>query len=223
MNNILEIKNLNFAYEDKNILRNINFEVSEGSFTALIGKNGAGKSTLLNLILGNLKNYSGEIILLGDDINKNNHHPDIAYISQNKGQGYKNFPTSVEESLKIHLSFLKKKDSVSKYLKMVGLLEHKNKALRELSGGQLQRLSLALALIKDARLILLDEPTASVDDEFAKEFFNLLKSFSNNGKTILLVSHDLSKVRDFADRTYEIESGSLNLFREGENKDAWDI
>lgn len=223
MNKILEIKNLCFAYEDKNILRDINFEVSKGSFTALIGKNGAGKSTLLNLILGNLKNYSGEIILFGDDINKNNHHKDIAYISQNKSQGYKNFPTNVKEALKIHLSYLKKKDSTEKYLEMVGLTEHKDKALRELSGGQLQRLSLALALIKDSSLILLDEPTASIDDEFAKEFFNLLKSFSENGKTILLVSHDLSKVRDYADKTYEIENGGLNLFRQGENRDAWDI
>lgn len=219
MNKILEVKNLSFAYDHKLILDDINFSLKKGEFNGLIGKNGAGKSTLLNLILGNLKNYRGQIFLFADDIKITNHHKDLAYISQNKSSSYKNFPTSVEEALKIHLSYLKKKDSIEKYLEMVGLLKERKKALKELSGGQLQRLSLALALIKDAKLFLLDEPTASTDDEFSREFFSLLKNFTRDGKTILLVSHDLQKARDFAHQLLKLEGGKLKIFRR-EEEDA---
>lgn len=219
MNKILEVKNLSFAYDHKLILDDINFSLKKGEFNGLIGKNGAGKSTLLNLILGNLKNYRGQIFLFADDIKITSHHKDLAYISQNKSSSYKNFPTSVEEALKIHLSYLKKKDSIEKYLEMVGLLKERKKALKELSGGQLQRLSLALALIKDAKLFLLDEPTASTDDEFSREFFSLLKNFTRDGKTILLVSHDLQKARDFAHQLLKLEGGKLKIFRR-EEEDA---
>lgn len=216
MNKVLEVKNLSFAYDHKLILDDINFSLKEGEFTGLIGKNGAGKSTLLNLILGNFKNYRGQIFLFADDIKITNHNKDLAYISQNKSSSYKNFPTSVEEALKIHLSYLKKKDSIEKYLEMAGLLNERKKALKELSGGQLQRLSLALALIKNAKLILLDEPTASTDDEFSREFFSLLKNFTRDGKTILLVSHDLQKARDFAHQLLKLEGGKLKIFRKEE-------
>ena len=107
MNKVLEISNLSFSYNEDLILDGLNLCVYENEFAVIIGDNGAGKSTLMNLILGNLKSSIGEIKLFGELNNENNHYKDIAYISQNSVHNYKNFPTTIEEVVKIHLKYLK--------------------------------------------------------------------------------------------------------------------
>ena len=104
---VISVSDLSFAYDKNLILDNVNFSVKEGDFVAIVGENGAGKSTLMNLILHNLNNYDGEIKLFGTDIKEDNHFRDLAYISQNSVLSYRNFPTTIEEAVKIHLSFLK--------------------------------------------------------------------------------------------------------------------
>lgn len=214
--NVINAKNLQFAYDaEHRILKSVNLAVEAGEFVTLIGANGSGKSTLLNIILSELTDYQGSLELFGDNVKANSHYKDIAFISQNSFVAYKNFPTTVLEVLQIHLSYLKKKDDPYQCLESVQLKEHANKRLNELSGGQLQRLALLLALIKDASLIILDEPTAAIDRSFARELMTLLRKLANNGKTILLVTHNLADVSGYADKVYELNDGKLQMKHEG--------
>lgn len=211
MNKVLDIENLTFAYEEKKILENFSCSIEQGNFVAIVGENGAGKSTLLNLILHNLKPLSGKIKIFGDDIDQKNHYQDIAYVSQSSVQNYRNFPTTVIEVIYNHLKFLKVKVPPEKYLDLVGLTEHQNKVLSELSGGQLQRVALAAAMIKNASLILLDEPTTGIDKKFSREFFGFLQEIASSGKTIVIVTHALDDAIDFIDYAIEIRNASGHI------------
>lgn len=212
MTSVIVAKNLEFAYDaEHSVLKGLNLTVQAGEFVTLIGANGSGKSTLLNILLSELKEFQGDLTLFGDDIKQNAHYQDIAFISQNSFIAYKNFPTTVLEVLQIHLSYLKKKDDALACLERVQLKEHANKRLSELSGGQLQRLALLLALIKDAKLIILDEPTAAIDRNFSHDLMLLLRELATQGKTVLLVTHNLSDVDSYADKVYELHDGQLYL------------
>lgn len=206
---VLKVEGLSFAYEKDLILDNINFEIQEGDLVALVGANGVGKSTLLKLILGDLKAKNGQIQILNDDIRKDNHYRDLAYISQNAVASYRNFPTSVEEAIKIQLSYLKKKSNPKELMEKLGLYEHRKKALSELSGGQIQRFAISLALIKDASLILLDEPTTGIDEDFSRDFFENLKELKKAGKTIVIITHQLDMAGDFVDYALRIRKGKI--------------
>lgn len=208
MNKVLQLSNVCFSYDHQEwILQHLNGEINEGEFVAMIGENGAGKSTLLNLILGNLKPQQGEIRLFGDLVNEKPHYEDIAYISQNSVMNYRNFPTTVIEVVKIHLRFLKKGKDYGSYLKLVNLEEQGHKMLNELSGGQLQRVAILLALIKNAKLIILDEPTSGVDQLFSEELYRMLERLKKEGKTILMVTHHLQDVQIHVDRILRLVRG----------------
>lgn len=208
MNNIIELNNLSFRYQNEWLLKNCSWQVAKNKFVALIGENGIGKTTLLNLILGNLVAEEGNIKLFGD-YNIKRQHANIAYICQNAIEHYRHFPTSVFEVVKIHLAYLKSKETAESYLKLVELYDHRNKLLSELSGGQLQRVAIVLALIKNADLILLDEPTSGIDVHFTVEFYYLLKELINKGKTIVMITHQLSEVKPFVDEIYELKDKKL--------------
>ncbi|MDY6062394.1 MAG: ATP-binding cassette domain-containing protein [Erysipelotrichaceae bacterium] len=208
MNKVLEIKDLSFGYDHNLILNNLSLEVFVDEFVAIVGANGAGKSTLLNLILHNLKTDQGSILLFGDD---RSHYQDIAYISQNSVLNYRNFPTTINEVVKIHLKYLKLNKDIDYYLELVNLIPHKHKTLSELSGGQLQRVGVLLALLKDAKLIILDEPTTGIDKKFSIELFKMLKQLTTIGKSIIMVTHQLDDALEYVDRVYEIEAGTCKL------------
>lgn len=207
MTKVLDVQDIYFRYEDNYVLNGLSFSIEEGQFVAIIGENGSGKSTLLHLILQNLKAEKGEIYLFQDNIKTNNHYQDIAFISQNAVLNYKHFPTTVEEVISNHLKYLKKKVDVDQYLQLIDLQEHRKKALSELSGGQLQRVGLVLALIKDAKFILLDEPTTGIDKRFVHQLFALLKQLAKQGKTIMMVTHDLEEANQYCDLVLHMRNG----------------
>lgn len=210
---VLRVDSLKFAYDKDLILDDINFEISEGDLVGLVGANGVGKSTLLKLILGELKPKEGQIRIFGDDITKDKHYRNLAYISQNAVASYRNFPTSVEEAIKIHLAYLKKKTNPKELMEKLGLWDHRKKSLSELSGGQIQRFAISLALIKDASLILLDEPTTGIDEDFTREFFEDLINLKNEGKTILIITHQLDMAGEFVDYALRIKKGKIEKIR----------
>ncbi|WP_296129852.1 metal ABC transporter ATP-binding protein [uncultured Anaerococcus sp.] len=213
---ILKAENLSFAYDRDLILDDINFEVKVGDFLALVGANGVGKSTLLKLIMGELKAKEGRIEIFSDDIRKDDHYRDLAYISQNAVASYRNFPTTIEEAIKIHISYLKKKVDPKELMEKLGLWDHRKKALSDLSGGQIQRFAISLALIKDASLILLDEPTTGIDEDFANEFFKDLIGLKESDKTILIITHQLDMAGAYVDYALRIKKGKIERISKDE-------
>lgn len=216
----IEINNLSFSYEQENILENLSMQVEKGKFALIIGENGAGKTTLIRLILNQLKDYRGEIKILSDSIEKCNHYKDLAYISQSSVQSYKLFPTNVKEVIQNHIKFLNKSYDIDKLLKDFDLLDVKNHALCDLSGGQIQRLALILAFIKDAKLLILDEPTAAIDMKFSRDFYERLKNLTNNGKTILMISHDYKLASIFSDEVFHLSDKKIRKIDKNKLKES---
>lgn len=216
----IEINNLSFSYENENILENLSMQVEKGKFALIIGENGAGKTTLIRLILNQLKDYRGEIKILSDSIEKSNHYKDLAYISQSSVQSYKLFPTNVKEVIQNHIKFLNKSYDIDKLLKDFDLLDVKNHALCDLSGGQIQRLALILAFIKDANLLILDEPTAAIDMKFSRDFYERLKNLTNNGKTILMISHDYKLASIFSDEVFHLSDKKIRKIDKNKLKES---
>lgn len=121
----------------------------------------------------------------------------------------KNFPTTIEEVIKNHMSYLDKKQDIDMTLRQVGLFEHRKKSLSALSGGQLQRVGLMLALLKDASLIILDEPTTGIDKKFSKDLYEKLRELANLGKTILMVTHELDDSKDYVDYLLHVKDADI--------------
>ena len=198
MSNIIEIKNLFFSYDKQNILENINLDILDNDFLAIIGPNGGGKSTLLKLILNILNLQKGEIKKY---LKKN----EIGYVPQNTNLNI-DFPiTALEVVLMGHTTKKKSLFGYSKEdiscamnsLKQVSMEEFSQKKIGDLSGGQRQRVFIARALCSNPKLMLLDEPTASIDVKGQNEVYELLKKL-NDSIAIIVVSHDISVLLNYA-------------------------
>jgi zinc transport system ATP-binding protein len=203
--NIIEIKNVNFSYDNKiNVLENIHLEIHKGDYVGIIGPNGSGKSTLLKIILGLLKQKTGEIKIFGVNINKFSEHRRIAYIPQKAILFDSYFPATVYDIIEMSINekYFKKnkisvKEKIKEVLEKVSIFDLKDKNIAELSGGQQQRVFIARALINDPEIIFLDEPTTGIDQKSQNEFFELLKNLNQKeNKTIILISHDINKITE---------------------------
>ncbi len=215
----VEVKNLTFSYDDTElIINNISFQVYDKEFFAIIGPNGGGKTTLIKLILGLLKPNSGEIFIYGERREKSKYT--IGYVPQFLDFD-KQFPIKVIDVVLMGRLgktrgrfFYTDEDYEIAYesLKKVDLYNYKDKQLSQLSGGQLQRVLLARALATESDILILDEPTASVDPRSTSSIFHLIKSLN---KTIIMITHDLTVVSTYVERV-----GCLNrkLYLSDSNK-----
>jgi len=193
---IVEIRNVFFSYNGQEVLQDVNFDVAEGDFIAMIGPNGGGKTTLLRLMLGLLKPAQGSVRVLGMPAQKASHH--IGYVPQ-EVHGNRSFPiTALEVVLmgklgpgkRFSRNSRKDREEAMEALARMDMADLGGRRIDELSGGQRQRVYIARALVTRPKLLLLDEPTASIDTRGQSEFFKLLKDI-NKDVTILVVSHDL--------------------------------
>lgn len=196
MKTILKVQNLSFAYQENNVLENINFSIGENEFVGLIGPNGAGKSTLLKLLMGLLKLQQGTINIQG--LPPIQAAPYIGYVPQHS-QIDMNFPITVLEVVLMGLLSnrrlfqfwnTKDKEIAMTSLKKVGMDTLAHRQIHELSGGQRQRVFLARALTPESKILILDEPLTSIDTPMSQEFYEILTQI-NQEKAILLVSHDI--------------------------------
>jgi zinc transport system ATP-binding protein len=221
----LQVSDVSILYNGSLAIDKVNFDVEEGDLLGIVGPNGAGKTTLFRAILG-LQNYSGVIKLFGLEGKK--YHsllPLVGYVSQ-KVNFEQNFPATVSEVVAMGLLSEKKmhksatllqscgccwnrvykkinrdSDKVLEALKAVNLESHKNKRIGELSGGELQRVFIAKALVKDPILLILDEPVTGVDVETQNKFYSVIKKINEENKiTIVWSSHDLEAIAKLANR-----------------------
>lgn len=200
MSPILEIKNLNVSYDGVRALEDVNFSVYESDFIGVIGPNGGGKTTLLKAILGLLKPDSGTIQVHFKKPDDNA----IGYLPQ-INQVDKKFPITVLDVVrsgktrKIRSFSLKKNPEIGKamlLLNEMGIENIKDKAIGELSGGQMQRVFLCRALMSDPELLILDEPGTFVDNNFESELYEKLREL-NKRMAIMLVSHDVGTISQY--------------------------
>jgi len=206
------------------ILQNISFSVREGIFLAIIGPNGGGKTTLLKVILGLIKPIKGKVLIFGKMPDNAKRY--IGYLPQIPEMRI-DFPMKVFDVVLMGrynspLRFYSKgdKEKVLEVLERVGMINYKDRFIQELSGGQKQRVLIARAIVRNPKLLLLDEPTSAIDFKMQREFYKLLLELKKE-MTIIMVTHDVGVIGDYVD---EIACINCNLFYHGdEGKDRQEI
>lgn len=209
---VIDIKDLSFAYDKQTILENINLSVEEKDFLAIIGPNGGGKSTLLKLILGIITPQKGSVSVLGKKPSKSLTH--IGYVPQNTNVNI-DFPIKVIEV--VMMGHVGSKRPLFGYgkdellcamgaLAQVGMENFAQTKIGALSGGQRQRVMIARALCAHPQILILDEPTSSIDITGQKEIYELIKTLNEN-ITILVVSHDISVILEYASKAAHVNKG----------------
>lgn len=198
------VENVYSGYQDKVVIKNIDFEIPKNSITCIIGQNGAGKSTLFKCMLG-LHPYTGNISWFGKPLNEMRQK--IAYIPQLKNVSW-DFPITVYESILMgrysKLGMFKKVREIDKKLvddaiKMMDLEEHKHNQISQLSGGQKQRVFIARAIVQEPEIFMFDEPFSGIDKKSESIIVEFLQSSKKAGKTSILVHHDLNTVKQYFD------------------------
>ncbi|MGN1402074.1 MAG: metal ABC transporter ATP-binding protein [Bacillus sp. (in: firmicutes)] len=201
----LKVENLSVAYHKKTVLKQVGFSIPEGKLIGIIGPNGAGKSTLIKSILGLMPLLSGTVEIFGE-----------SYLSQRRKVGYVpqkesvdwDFPTNALDVVLMgrygKIGWFKRpaqkdKDMAYECLEKVGMSAFADRQISQLSGGQQQRVFLARALAQQADLYFMDEPFAGVDAATEKAIISLLGGLKKEGKTVLVVHHDLNTVKEYFD------------------------
>lgn len=218
----VQFYNVDFRYPGaaEALLRGVNFFVEEGSYVGIIGENGSGKTTVLHLLLGLLRPNSGDIRLFGEPIQSFREWNSIGYVPQYVFRRDRVFPATVKEIVESGHSpddtttlcqFGMGECAPVEAALRVAAVEHLAKRrIGDLSGGERQRVFIARALVSRPKLLILDEPTASVDAESQEKFYALLRSLNKEfGMTIILISHDLEKVFEETGFVYLLENGMM--------------
>ncbi len=219
---LLEVENVDFKYdESEQILFDINTKIRKGEMLAIVGKNGAGKSTLCKVICGFERNYNGKIIFDHEDVTDKSIRArarNIGYVMQNPNQmisqsmifdevalGLKNTGLSEEEI----------RERVYDVLKICGLYSFRNWPISALSFGQKKRVTIASILVMGPQIIILDEPTAGQDFRHYTDIMDFLDELNREGKTIIMVTHDMHLMLEYTDRSLVFADGKLEADKSG--------
>ena len=208
----IEINNLNKSFGNILAVKNINFEINKGTIIGLLGPNGCGKSTTMGMMLGLIKPTSGTVLINGQNIenNRTNLLEKMNFISP-----YVELPKklTVEENLKVYGRLYGVKNLESKIYELMEklkLTQFKKRKTGELSSGQKNRVSLAKALVNDPEILLLDEPTASLDPDVSDYIRTFIEDFaSKKGTTILLASHNMNEVERLCHEVMMMKNGEI--------------
>lgn len=214
---MLSVENLTVSYEDLPVFKNLHVAFQPGKITGIIGPNGAGKSTLIKAMLGLKKVQTGRVTYQEKSMKAM--QKKIAYVEQRKDLDL-TFPIDVEDliltgtyaSLGLFKSPGKKERVAAKdALEKVGLTPFSNRQIGNLSGGQLQRVFVARAIVQNAEVIILDEPFVGIDLASETAIMKILQGWKNEGKTILVVHHDLNKVTQYFDDLVVMNHGVIDF------------
>ena len=203
---MIKVENLEKSFDNKDIIKNFNYEFLDGKMTAIVGKSGCGKTTLLN-ILGLLDtDYKGKVLY--DGVLITNESQRNEFIRNNINYLFQNYALidneTVEQNLLLALEYEKlsknvKKEKINEALELVDLNEFNDKKIFTLSGGEQQRVALARVILKKGNIILADEPTGNLDVENTDKVMKILKKLKEDGKLIIIVTHSLSLANECDD------------------------
>jgi cell division transport system ATP-binding protein len=218
LDKIIELQNLTVYQRNIMILSDINIVIEKGEFVYLIGKTGTGKSSLLKTLYADLPVIEGSAIVADFQL-KNIKKKEIPYLRRKLGIVFQDFQLLIDRSINENLKFVLKAtgwkennaidERIKEVLDKVGLGTKGFKMPHQLSGGEQQRVSIARALLNDPELILADEPTGNLDPETSEGIIQLLKNISENGRAVLMATHDFMMIDKFPTRTLRCESGKI--------------
>ncbi|MBU0939936.1 MAG: ATP-binding cassette domain-containing protein [Bacteroidetes bacterium] len=215
---VLSLKNATIYQEDKVILSNVNLEVNRGEFLYIIGKTGSGKSSLMKTLYADLPLTEGEghVVDFSLDTLKED---DIPFLRRKIGIVFQDFKLLPDRSIKDNMLFVLKATGwidanemdrkIDEVLDKVGMKAYAGKMPHQISGGEQQRVAIARALLNDPELILADEPTGNLDPQTSTEVLEVLRKINENGKTIIMATHDYALLMKFPAKTLKCEDTKI--------------
>ena len=198
---MIELKHIEFAYEyGSELLRDINMQVNDGEYIAIVGENGSGKSTLVKLLLGLLEPSKGEL---------KNTFSSIGYVPQRFETLNSQFPITVYEVMEYYRRVLKvaDKQAVRRCLELMHVYDLRDRIVGTLSGGQCQKVMIARALLGAPDLLIFDEPSTGIDLKSQQELYRFMKKLHKEGLTIITVEHNLNFAAHYVDKMYHVANG----------------
>ncbi|HLW62898.1 MAG TPA: ATP-binding cassette domain-containing protein [Flavobacterium sp.] len=215
---ILKLQNVTIFQENTPILTDVNITVEKGAFIYLIGKTGSGKSSLMKTLYADLDLKQGEATIVDYDL-RTLKERDIPYLRRKLGVVFQDFKLLPDRNIFENLRFVLKatgwtneKDMnvrIEDVLDRVGMLQHIRKMPHQISGGEQQRVAIARALLNDPELILADEPTGNLDPQTSVEVMEVLKKINENGRTILMATHDYALLLKYPSKTIKCDEGKV--------------
>jgi zinc transport system ATP-binding protein len=200
---VIEVEDLSFSYNGKQVLDRVSFAIDQGDYVGLVGPNGSGKTTLIRNVVGLVKPGSGKIFLFGAALGHFNEWGKLGYLPQKINSFNRFFPATVREV--VGLGLVSKGgaggEAVERAMELVDVRDIGGRLIGELSGGQLQRVLLARALANEPELLILDEPTSAIDPETREKFFSVLQDLNREKKmTVVLITHDVGTIGKYAQK-----------------------
>ncbi len=213
----IRVNDLTFSYDQKVILNHLSFSINSGDFLTITGKNGSGKSTLIKCLLKLQKVQHGMIFLDDVDINEIKKHHHIGYVPQKAEFNYE-FPITVKEILMASYPQRAYDQFYKSIISSLNLNKFYHENINNLSGGQLQRIFIARALLTKPRLLILDEPTVGIDTENMHNLYQILKKLKEEKITIILITHDQDFAKDLYDYILHLDEYTNYTFTKMEEK-----
>ena len=215
---VLSLTDVTIYQENNAVLKDINLTVNHGEFLYIIGKTGSGKSSLMKTLYGDLKLQEGDGEFVEYNLAKLK-EKDIPYLRRKIGIVFQDFKLLPDRTIHDNLLFVLKATGwnekqemdvkINQVLDKVGMKNAANKMPHQLSGGEQQRVAVARALLNDPEVILADEPTGNLDPQTSVEVMQLLREINQNGKTIIMATHDYALIMKFPAKTLKCEDGTL--------------
>ncbi|MFM2213311.1 MAG: Cell division ATP-binding protein FtsE [Bacteroidota bacterium] len=215
---VLSLKNVTIYQENRVILSQVNLDVKQGEFLYIIGKTGTGKSSFMKTLYADLALTEGEGTIVGYDLAHLKEN-DIPFLRRKLGIVFQDFLLLPDRSVNENMLFVLKatgwtdaasmQNKINEVLERVGLKGISSKLPHQLSGGEQQRVAIARALLNDPELILADEPTGNLDPQTSAEVLSVLKKINENGKTVIMATHDYAVIMKFPAKTLKCEDSTI--------------